>query len=695
MRILKSWFLCLPLFLLLPACPGPQSSCSQDSECSAEATCNKEVGVCVTCEAGACSDFQQCLRGSCGARYRSITIKRPTGGVISPVARLQAQLDLSAGAARNDPPFLTYVITDSSGAGAGSGQLALLRDGLYEATWNAGSSSNYTLVVTYEAAGLTSAPAQFTIDAQPPTVEIAVPIPVRRDASDPTKADERDPAPLFDTAWRRSEIVNVSIKASEPLDLGNSTLVLTASGTDVAVAAPRSLTVASGCGAPFCATAAIDLAEPPMLAFRTTFGLRLAATDLAGNGAQASGAIRVTRQKWRFTTGGDVVTSTPAIGVNGNIYLGSSSASNSLFAINPQGIRQWAAPVAVGPVQGSLAVSKSAGAIERLFYASLVGGNIVVNARNTIDGSIAAAGDCITIGNLAEGSGAMALTSGAESFVTVVQNGGTATLLAFRFDQADETERCKRSTGLRGINYPGNVAAAGTDVFFGDEQGSLQSFALGNAWSARAGWPIANVEARSITLNTSDIVGVIGDGLARGRGFAVTKAGVSVDSIFPAGAGLLDPGWGVALGPNNRLLFSREAPSAVLVESRQPNVVKELSTPSNFMAAPIFGQGGLIYVADEQGGLSSYDANLNLQWRAILGASIYRASPNIDCARDAAGSPIPGRPGVVYAAANDGTLDAIIVDSKGIDTTAPWPKYQHDPRNSGNSSTSLSEFACP
>jgi hypothetical protein len=71
------------------------------------------------------------------------------------------------------------------------------------------------------------------------------------------------------------------------------------------------------------------------------------------------------------------------------------------------------------------------------------------------------------------------------------------------------------------------------------------------------------------------------------------------------------------------------------------------------------------------------------------------SSATIDCARDAAGSKLAGRPGVLYVGSNSGKLYAFVVDSRGIDTTAPWPKYQHDPRNTGNADTALSEFACP
>lgn len=68
----------------------------------------------------------------------------------------------------------------------------------------------------------------------------------------------------------------------------------------------------------------------------------------------------------------------------------------------------------------------------------------------------------------------------------------------------------------------------------------------------------------------------------------------------------------------------------------------------------------------------------------------------IDCLRDGTGQAVAGRPlGVLYAPSINGHLYAFIVDSAGLDTSSAWPKYQHDPRNTGNADTNLAAFACP
>lgn len=349
-----------------------------------------------------------------------------------------------------------------------------------------------------------------------------------------------------------------------------------------------------------------------------------------------------------------------------------------------------------GEIESTMTVSKLNG-VERIFYsAPEAGGNVRTFALNTVDGAGAALDDCITPGQSTGGAGALAFVNGVESFVTVVKDNASATLLAYRFDQAVETDRCRRfTTGLSGLTYPGNVAASSADVFFGDENGAVQSFALGGSWTGRANFPVTNVFPRSSALTASDVVVAGRLGALQGRAVAISKANGALGWTYPAGAGFIFPAWSPSVGPLDHVLYSEEGRRLRLVTIGQAVPIKEVTLIANAQAAPLFGEKGLIYVAEEDGGLSSWDSALNLLWREDIGIAGAEASPTIDCSRDNNGSAIPGRPGVLYVAGTNGFVNAIIVDSKGLDTTAAWPKYQHDPRNTGNSATPLSEFACP
>jgi hypothetical protein len=50
--------------------------------------------------------------------------------------------------------------------------------------------------------------------------------------------------------------------------------------------------------------------------------------------------------------------------------------------------------------------------------------------------------------------------------------------------------------------------------------------------------------------------------------------------------------------------------------------------------------------------------------------------------------------GSLYIATESGYLLSLIVDSPGLDDTAPWPKYQRDAFNSGRAGSPLNP-GCP
>lgn len=108
------------------------------------------------------------------------------------------------------------------------------------------------------------------------------------------------------------------------------------------------------------------------------------------------------------------------------------------------------------------------------------------------------------------------------------------------------------------------------------------------------------------------------------------------------------------------------------------------ATTAFVSSAPVLGEGGLGYAAGTDGQLTVWHrGTFAPAWAAPIpnASGGVVASPNLDCNRL---HPAPGRPGVLYVAALDGTLTAILVDSPRLDATADWPKYQRDAANTGN-----------
>ncbi|PTL82899.1 hypothetical protein DAT35_12760 [Vitiosangium sp. GDMCC 1.1324] len=82
-------------------------------------------------------------------------------------------------------------------------------------------------------------------------------------------------------------------------------------------------------------------------------------------------------------------------------------------------------------------------------------------------------------------------------------------------------------------------------------------------------------------------------------------------------------------------------------------------------------------------------SNFSNRWTLTSGIGPTSISPALDCARDAAGAARAENLGALYVA-EGGKLYAFVVDSPGLDSSAPWPKYQHDSRNTGNPDTPIS-----
>lgn len=111
------------------------------------------------------------------------------------------------------------------------------------------------------------------------------------------------------------------------------------------------------------------------------------------------------------------------------------------------------------------------------------------------------------------------------------------------------------------------------------------------------------------------------------------------------------------------------------------------ATGVDFRATPVVGDGDVIY-AITYGGVVHAMAYSEVNgpelvelWTTQLGmpgSETFSAPLTLTCG------------GVLVAGSEQGKIYTVITDSRGMDPDAPWPKYQHDLRNTGNNTVNTS-----
>lgn len=213
---------------------------------------------------------------------------------------------------------------------------------------------------------------------------------------------------------------------------------------------------------------------------------------------------------------------------------------------------------------------------------------------------------------------------------------------------------------------------------------------------------VVNVSSLGLGL-TADRLNILGSGnLANDGGvFMIPVGGPSVVWSWPGPAGSAVGTVGsIAVGQNDYLYFGSRGALGTRLVKIQANTASPTFGPTagNVEAAPVIGRDGTVYVATESGSLQAFDSQLRQLWGMpppTTGTLDFDVGPTIDCARDALGAPSAG-PGTLYAIGKaNGTLYSVIVDSRGIDRSAPWPKFQRNTRNTGSVDDPQSDVVCP
>ncbi|MEW6430300.1 MAG: hypothetical protein AB1730_02225 [Myxococcota bacterium] len=637
------------------------------------------------CDAGlSCAGWQECSPtvggGACIDAEYQVTWTAPDAGAAFNTATVLGALRVTK--SDGGTVGLTQVpVTGAMGQGfSGSG-------GIFTGTLQlAAPDGDKTFVAGWQDGGPVQA---LTIhrDTTPPSFTVTPPVvPTYMNATGFVNAD-----PSGIPAVKKDEVVTVRV-TSTATDVNPASVALSVmaglQAWDAGVGAP--------CGAAaFCRDYTLALGPQPMDAFALLVGASVTGADTVGNsGAGAEpNLMTVTRWKWaRQVSTTEEIKASPAIGDAGVVFVATrGSSTGALFSVTPQGTLSSVATS--GPIEASPAIGHNATGADVVFYLDQS------NGLRAVGGNACGSGNAGNLGSVAVLNDGTATVRAAG----VVWNGLAASI------QAAGPANCVAigASGVPGMSFPGNVITDGTAVWYPADTGAVQrtdtslmtvsnltGIAAGTIYgmalfgSKFAGGGGGAGVGRIFVANATDGSNVTGDnplrhvsGVAVGRVsgsdvlFAVTQ-----EAMPTSGSGLL-----------KRFDATGTNPTAVTWPSGFTFNFPASSIPGG--TTPVLGANGFVYAVANNGNVAAVDqSSMAVRWtRTLSGLSSpgqVLASATLDCNRDKPASAT----GVYYFATTGGWLVAYIVDSPGLDTTAPWPKYQHDARNTGNLAVSK---GCP
>ena len=540
-------------------------------------------------------------------------------------------------------------------------------------------------------------------DKTPPVFSIVVaPPPARQATANLTVYDPGSPDGGVD-AFRRDENVSVTVSSADhDVDAGSVKLtvygVAANSGTGLAVQLAPCPPANPSAASPFCRVATVSLGPPlPFEAFRSAVPLEVSGADLSNNLGKADAGVNVTRWKWRYSAGAPIYT-TPAIADDGTIVFGTSDGgSGSLVALTPSGGDKWNA-VQLGQTKASPVIGSGDSGQQVVYVGTASGTSGNLYAINLRDGTIVAR--CPSSG----GSYAApfvgtpsVVTSGSASFEGALGVANGLKLVNIRSGPTLPDDRCVAVDTVATQGYPANLVASGTESFAAGGDGNVFAFTRQSGiWLDNTFWgggsgsaSVSNRPIQSLALSSRLF------GTTRLRGVFELNRGTGVLLANYPDAGLqADPG-GLLLVAS-QLIFpdglSTNPGLLVVADSFGQGSLQPI--PEAVTGSPVMGAGSWLYSATTSGTLLARDLSEETSWSGSLGPmESFLGSPTIDCGARDAGIPVASSTGVLYLGSTSGGFFAVLVDSPGLDATAPWPKYQHDVRNTGNPTTPIQ--SCP
>jgi|GEM_PF-3184937 len=689
------------LLALLSSCFGRLKPCSSDADCPG-GYCHPGDGICVEQPSGVggmagggaggggadlclevfCDVALQCDKGQCLPRYSGLTLAAPArtrGGTVN----VSAVLALAPNRSRFDPPGINLRIVAPGGGSVLVG-LPLVDAGFYAYGIDVAAEGHWRLEASLDTYGLSSA-ATTVVDRTAPNYRLVLPpAPPRTDNAIVTEVDLAAPG-----SWRRDETAKVRL-ISNDLDVLASSVVVRLAVADGGAA---SFDGGAPCDAgPFCWEVTVDFAAPEMNAFRARAGVSATAADDLGNaGATVDGGqALVTRFKWSrpLPPGAAPV---PSLDEFGNIFLG-HPPSGSKLSFTPEGLDRWA--LIDGFAANPPALGRSIGGAPPLLWLSeQTRLRAYTSDSPGVPTGWSNAGP--TSSNATLPALGLSATSGdpvsRETAFVILKNPDT--VFAYRVDAPNPVHA---STG-RVVSMTHPVIAQGK-LWVRDNdgtQGKLTAYVL-----ADAGFTVG-VPSIASPASASEWLAVTSNALLQVtnelKAFSLADGGVQWTSVLPPGSAFSLSAPVIGAGDTVFVAQTLNSTDWRLCRGTISGLPGWQCTAQDVSEAPAtLGQGGLLYHSALSGLQVRRQSDLQVQWAAPPEISSFFSV--LDCSRRPFGVPLPGRPGVLYVAPAPAAVSrftAIIVDSRGLDATAPWPLFRHDPRQTANASSALDVFSCP
>lgn len=365
-----------------------------------------------------------------------------------------------------------------------------------------------------------------------------------------------------------------------------------------------------------------------------TFAVTAQARDTGGALSQWSSphsiAVRPDTLRWRYETG-RAITSSPALGPDGTIYVGSTD--NYLYALSPQNILRWRFQT------GALIRFSPAVATDGTVYFGSDDGYIyAVRPDGTLKWSR-------NVGSYVDKSPAI----GADGTIYI----GSADLNLYAFNP-DGVQQWQYPIPW-GIAGSPAIAMDGT-LYFGSYDSVLAVNADGSPrWRCRVGgWPgpaaIGADGAIYVGSRDSGLYAVNPGGTAKWRcplsGETRNEPAVAADGTIYIGSSV---GVLYAVHPDGTAWWNYTTGGAI-------------------SSTPAIAADGTLYFGSDDGYVYALNPDGSLKWKYLIGDAV-KSSPAI------------ADNGVMYVGSSDYSLYALWSPYPLADS--PWPKFRHDLRNTG------------